>query len=90
MKLLSAILVGLLFVWAVGLYCENQSLKTETDYIPTIPELQQALIDTNQSRYDVGTDGADGIVGPNTIQGWENWTYDSYAAQWDYMYGAKK
>ena len=62
----------------IGWLVPRPQLSITEQSIPTIPELQQALIDTNQPRYDVGTDGADGIAGPNTLTAWGNWTFDNY------------
>jgi len=49
------------------------------DYIPTIKQLQQALIDTGLPRYDVGPKGADGNPGPDTLGAWKNYSFDQYA-----------
>lgn len=51
----------------------------EQSYIPTITQLQQALIDTGNPRYDVGPKGADGDPGTDTLRAWKNWSFDIYA-----------
>jgi len=51
------------------------------DYIPTITQLQQALIDTGMERYNPGK--ADGVVGKRTIASWENYIFDVYAGAWN-------
>ena len=92
MKLLSAILVGLLFVWAVGLYCENQSLKTQADYVPSITEQLKAV------QRQVGCVKIDAKVwGPESkgflkpiIEKEEQKLCNQYAAQWDYIYKETK
>lgn len=45
-------------------------------YIPTIMQLQQALIDTESPRYDVGPKGADGNPGTDTLTAWKNYSFD--------------
>lgn len=54
--------------------------------IPTQAELQQMLVNKG---YDVGGDGVDGIVGANTIKGWELWECQQHAKKWDWMYQEK-
>lgn len=47
--------------------------------IPTIEQLQQALIDTGVKRYDVGPKGVDGDPGTDTLTAWKNYSFDQYA-----------
>jgi len=53
---------------------------TDTDILlPSPLELQEGLI---KQGYDIGTDGADGIIGPNTIAGWERYVCDQHAKKY--------
>ena len=47
------------------------------DPIPSVREIQQRLKDTGKPRYDPGK--IDGIPGPNTVEGWNNYTEDQFA-----------
>lgn len=58
----------------LGLYEARTGIS---DYIPTIKQLQQALIDTGNPRYDVGPRGADGDPGTDTLAGWRNYSIDA-------------
>ena len=49
----------------------------DPNYIPSVREIQQRLKDTGKPRYDPGK--IDGIPGPKTIEGWDNFTKDQYA-----------
>lgn len=60
-------------------YAVTDAHEYGQSYIPTITQLQQALIDTGNPRYDVGPDGADGNLGPDTLRGWKNYSFDVYA-----------
>lgn len=53
----------------------------EAGQIPTIEGLQQFLKDTGMERYNPGK--VDGVVGPNTVKAWENYSFDVYAGAWN-------
>ena len=45
--------------------------------IPSAREIQRRLKELDNPRYDPGK--IDGIPGPNTMEGWNNYTCDQYA-----------
>ena len=45
--------------------------------ISSVRQIQQRLKDTGKERYDPGP--IDGIPGPNTVEGWNNYTKDQFA-----------
>ncbi len=51
--------------------------------LPTMYELQEGLL---AAGYDIGTDGVDGVPGPNTIAAWERYSIKKEASEWDYYY----
>lgn len=82
-KNFAAILIVILLI-ALGLQLYHAYAVTDVyeygqSYIPTITQLQQALIDTGIERYDPC--GVDGIVGKRTIAAWEVYSFDQYAAE---------
>lgn len=49
----------------------------DPNFIPAIEQVQQALKNKNNSRYDPGP--IDGKVGPLLKDAWENWEIDKHA-----------
>ena len=49
----------------------------DPNYIPSVMAIQQNLKALDDPRYDPGP--IDGIPGPNTITGWDNYTKDQHA-----------
>jgi hypothetical protein len=74
-----AIVIGGMFILAMGLYCENQHLKTAPQEIMTVPfgpcELQEFL---KEQGYYQGP--IDGKLGKLSREAYENW-YCDYMAE---------
>lgn len=84
MAMIRIILVGLGCIVLVAMWCIIQTQKSKVVYIyvqdPNIPsarEIQRRLKELDNPRYDPGK--IDGIPGPNTLEGWNNYTCDQYA-----------
>lgn len=79
LNILTALLIGLVLVAAIGYYGTNKLIKSiEDSYwdIPTRTEIQQML---DSSGYDVGE--IDGVIGPKTNRAWELYEFDKRAAR---------
>ena len=57
---------------------QNTIIMLEND-IPSIWEVQKSLQNLDNSRYNIGNSGVDGIPGPNTLNAWKNWSFDKMA-----------
>ena len=82
MSMIRFLLVGIGCIVLVAMWCHIQSqpivkLVPVQSPIPSVRQIQQRLKDTGKERYDPGP--IDGIPGPNTITGWNNYTKDQFA-----------
>jgi len=88
MKYLPAIIIGLVFCIGTGCWLESKEPDQAVVPVPTFIEVQQMLVDRG---YDIGTDGVDGVIGPNTIKGWDRAICDQEASRmFKKMAGARK
>lgn len=83
-SMIRILLVGIGCIVLVAMYCIIQTQKSKVIYIyvqdPKIPSarrIQQRLKELDNPRYDPGK--LDGIPGPNTMEGWNNYTKDQFA-----------
>lgn len=55
------------------------------DQPQTVWEVQHLLQRLDCPRYDIGTDGVDGVPGPNTLGAWKNYSFDQMANEPEFM-----
>ena len=76
------LLVGIGCIVLVGMFCIIKTQEAKVIYIeeikiPSVHDIQRRLKDLDDPRYDPGR--IDGIPGPNTVTGWNNYTKDQFA-----------
>ena len=77
--------VSCLFCWQIGRDC-GVDREAHDNKTPTKKELQTMLVNDG---FDIGGDGVDGHIGPNSIAAWDlsdlEQIQDKFASQFDYF-----